>query len=155
MENNILKIDLSDVKVGDEVFDSACGYTKVANICSNNKYQIEIETLSFRFDGVFESSHTRPRLFHSLKECRDYWESVYKAEQDKPKKPYYRLIPKEGVNVPDEIKRLAESQINDGRELNAYSTPVRSVSSMFGWKSQPEGEDYWALIHKLFTVEKD
>ena len=151
--SKILEINLSDVKVGDEVFDSATGYKEVTHI-ETGDYPISVGEDIYTINGLLLTFHTHPRLFHSLKECRDYWKSVYKAEQAEPK-PYYRLVARNGVTVPDSIKNEVEKLINDGREIDFNDVvSVRLVGSLLDWAAQPEGEDYWCLISQLFTVEK-
>lgn len=80
-----MKIDLSDVKVGDEVFHPLCGYTKVTDTDDSSAYPIRTRyrhTLlrSFTMEGKRDVVDVHPSLFHSYEEFKAYWQA-YEDEQ--------------------------------------------------------------------------
>jgi hypothetical protein len=68
------KVDLSDLKVGDNAWSAMHGYVTVSE--KNHQFiRVEIKKgfSTYYVSGNFCDSDTHPTLFHSEQEFRDYW----------------------------------------------------------------------------------
>ena len=80
-----MKIDLSDLKVGDEVFNTRYGMVK---ILSNDRISLGVdeEFNYYRSDGYSYDEDDRivdeyPEYFRSIQQCIDYFEYVKKSSE--------------------------------------------------------------------------
>lgn len=84
-----MKIDLSDVRVGDTVFSILFGFVRV-NQFSHRDKTIEVESCWYSINGTRFNPNEKNQnviLFHSAQEASDYFKWI--AGMIKPKRKYY------------------------------------------------------------------
>ena len=80
-----MKIDLSKVKVGDEVFSALHG---AGTVLGKDKKFLEIQfkkitrSILYHMDGKLTIFHINPTLFNSAAECARYFQEVADNEKD-------------------------------------------------------------------------
>jgi len=67
------KVNLSDLKVGDNAWDYQLGLVTITEICKDNDYCIETDSGGYTIGGKLWIDDPHPTLFHSEHEFREYW----------------------------------------------------------------------------------
>jgi hypothetical protein len=119
----MIKIDLSDVKVGDILFNSSKGWVIVRDINFNLHYPLSIFSTSlgndrigsFCMDGKQFNGDVYPSLFHSVLEMQEYFKHTSKEPQKKEMTNKEKLR-QEIVSI---MQPLYRSEIEDQTRIRA------------------------------------
>lgn len=85
-----MKIDLSDLSDGDQVFLISEGYVKI-NCIIDNIIHLSCGITVYNSGKEYDPEDAHPVCFHSIEECIEYFQSAKKEmdEANKPKKRYW------------------------------------------------------------------
>jgi hypothetical protein len=110
-QENMKKVDLSDLKVGDKAWSCVFGTVIIHGINNETSYPIEVNACTFDVNGFQKYIHTHPTLFHSIEEFREYWSM--QAPETLTKREQFAMAAMQGIlSNPDYSKTLVEDVAN-------------------------------------------